>query len=537
MSLFFIWKQISFIQTKTEDYTEWILQEKMSDASRQKISKMFHEKSLQLAEMCAGMASGTQCATVLGKTWKGLFGEQIRLETTLITEQVPWKMEVCKNICQRCDAQPKDVQRTEDEAKEANPVGADIAVVAIECDDVSHCSSTQRSNLDSSGKSGASFLQFLSYLEKLPFEKRPRFIVAECVSALGKMKKKFQERGTTVVCEKILDVGYVGCFHELKTANFSLPQSRSRVYGVFKKLRNFSRMAKETLLKEVDQTLGLKVFFYHNQFLVVTSLKFGHLSRNVNANVLNPWPKLLKEQFLKQTAWIWRLLPKEKRTSNRFLKKHQNGKQPTWTFAKPMKQWFGKLWITPWSNWSRMRVWMSDWQRENWMQVAWRLLCSWKRLVWTRSRKLWWGLVVTPCSSSSSEVAFTHACCLKRSMSTSSTAGLFTTKVCNLQLTTVVSNWQLLATDNCVFIPRTLVRRRILPIGFCHRPFKGLAKLSLICDVRKLSQKPSARPCGECVFPQPFPSDFAWRATRFLTVGLRCQNYRGKSGMLSMDSL
>lgn len=77
-----------------KDYTEWILQEKLSDAQSQKISNMFRETSLTMAELCAGMASGTQCATVLEKTWKGLFGEQIRLETTLVSEMVPYKLDV-----------------------------------------------------------------------------------------------------------------------------------------------------------------------------------------------------------------------------------------------------------------------------------------------------------------------------------------------------------------------------------------------------------------------------------------------------------
>ena len=227
----------------------------LPDAGSQKISSMLRETGLTIAELCAGMASGTQCATVLEKTWKGLFGEQIRLETKLVSEMVPYKMEVCKDVCAKCMSQPKFIQQTGHEAKDLNPCGTDIAVVAIECDDVSRLSSTQRSILDESGKSGASFLQTVAYLEHLPFERRPKIVIAECVSALGKMKQQFQERGTTVVCDKLLDIGNTGCFHELKSARFFLPQSRGRVYGIFKKMSSFGQNAREAVLKQVDERL------------------------------------------------------------------------------------------------------------------------------------------------------------------------------------------------------------------------------------------------------------------------------------------
>ena len=72
----------------------------------------------------------------------------------------------------------------------------DICVSAIECDDISMCSGTPKSVLDRSGKSGASFCEFVDFLRNLPFQQRPKFlVVVECVASLEKCEGVSMKRG------------------------------------------------------------------------------------------------------------------------------------------------------------------------------------------------------------------------------------------------------------------------------------------------------------------------------------------------------
>ena len=117
-----------------------------------------------------------------------------------------------------------------------------LAIMSIECDDVSGCSVTPKSILDEDGKSGQSMLEFLMqlgkdiimvlffvqctliccpsvscerYLDSLPLEQRPACILWECVSKLSSYREHVNERGTDVVKETCAKRGYITKFKNL----------------------------------------------------------------------------------------------------------------------------------------------------------------------------------------------------------------------------------------------------------------------------------------------------------------------------------
>lgn len=87
-----------------------------------------------------------------------------------------------------------------------------VAALAIECDDVSQCSTTPKGVLDTAGKSGRSFLEFIEYLRRLGHSQRPAIIVVECVGNLHHLRrvKETHERGTAFVSEQFSTFGYEG---------------------------------------------------------------------------------------------------------------------------------------------------------------------------------------------------------------------------------------------------------------------------------------------------------------------------------------
>ena len=72
---------------------------------------------------------------------------------------------------------------------------ADLLFMGIVCIDISQCSSTPKSLTDPEGSTGASWMEFLAYLEKLPLEDRPKVIVLECVANLGNNRAIYNHLG------------------------------------------------------------------------------------------------------------------------------------------------------------------------------------------------------------------------------------------------------------------------------------------------------------------------------------------------------
>lgn len=166
----------------------------------------------------------------------------------LVTEMVTWKSEVARKVCKSCDHQPTMMVTAGDAAEASSPVIVDVAVCAIECDDISGMTTTPRGVMDPSGKSGRSFLEFLQFLSVVKHGDRPSIIVIECVNKLHRMRNlsSTSERGTDLVSKALEERGFSGEWKMLQTKNFALPQSRQRVYGVFVRMEHFGSAASAT---------------------------------------------------------------------------------------------------------------------------------------------------------------------------------------------------------------------------------------------------------------------------------------------------
>lgn len=116
---------------------------------------------------------------------------------------------------------------------------ADLLFMGIVCVDISPCTSTPKSLTDPEGSTGASWMEFLAYLDKLPLENRPKVLVLECVANLGNNRviKGRTEKGTVLVVEALRERGYVGEWRKISATLFCLPQRRPRVWGLFIKVR------------------------------------------------------------------------------------------------------------------------------------------------------------------------------------------------------------------------------------------------------------------------------------------------------------
>ena len=112
---------------------------------------------------------------------------------------------------------------------------ADLLFMGIVCTDISTCSSTPKSLNDPLGSTGASWLAFLAYLDKLRVEDRPKVIVLECVANLGANRaiKGRTEKGAALVVDALRERGYVGEWRKISATRFCLPQSRPRARGLF----------------------------------------------------------------------------------------------------------------------------------------------------------------------------------------------------------------------------------------------------------------------------------------------------------------
>ena len=120
------------------------------------------------------------------------------------------------------------------------------------CDDVSVCSTTQRSVLDSSGKSGAVFLNKPWHIWNI-------YLLSDVPDSLW------------------LNVPLPWASWRINLKNVAqvfLPQSRSRAYGSFKKMSSCSQAARESVLKQVDERLDLACCCWTGGLLDLDSLKW-----------------------------------------------------------------------------------------------------------------------------------------------------------------------------------------------------------------------------------------------------------------------
>lgn len=220
------------------------------------------ETPVTLGEFCAGMCSATMAMTVLEKILQQKTGHAFHVDTVIATEMVTWKAKVCESVCSSCECHPRIIPTTGQAARDVSPTTCAVAVLAIECDDISSCSQTPKGVLDTQGKSGRSLSEFIQYLTVLGHTQRPSIIIVECVSNLhnlrhlsrgsSKSSSGSYERGTTIVTEQFRTLGYDGSWKILNAKSFAVPHSRARVYGIFVKLSCFGQADHVKAMEEVD---------------------------------------------------------------------------------------------------------------------------------------------------------------------------------------------------------------------------------------------------------------------------------------------
>ena len=222
-------------------FISWICETVMTDAEKTCLMRFEHgpKNVITMGEFCAGMCSGTIAMHFLEKVFNQLFGKCPTNSTELVTEMVPWKRQVCQMVCDKCGCKPVLVERTADACQRTDVHHVQLAVAAMECDDISAMSSTPKSVVDETGKSGRSLLEFMEWLDSLEFSTRPQILVMECVAALMKERSVVSEKGTAVVSKLLVERGFVGSWRMVNTKHFSVPQSRGRTYGVFCRLMTF----------------------------------------------------------------------------------------------------------------------------------------------------------------------------------------------------------------------------------------------------------------------------------------------------------
>ncbi len=125
--------------------------------------------------------------------------------------------------------------------QEATRPTSKVWTIGIVCKDISPLTTTPKSVSDPAGKSGKAFCGMLQALHALSPQNRPLLIVMECVKRLSDKRKveKDSGSGTEAILEKMADLGFVGSWHIISPQAFHLPQSRSRVYGIFLKRDDF----------------------------------------------------------------------------------------------------------------------------------------------------------------------------------------------------------------------------------------------------------------------------------------------------------
>ena len=182
---------------------------------------------------------------------------------------------------------------------------ADILFMGIVCTDISGLSSTPKSLTNPEGASGRCWLDFLAYMEKLPFEELPKAIILECVGNLGNKRNidGSTERGTKLVVESLQEKGYVGKWMRLSAVHFHLPQKRPRVWGLFLKVRGgVGPKSVEARKKDLAKAWDL----------IKSGMCNGHeplsdiLARTPVISTVHPKPKKKAE---KQGTWKTKLHP------------------------------------------------------------------------------------------------------------------------------------------------------------------------------------------------------------------------------------
>ena len=237
-------------------YVTWVV-DKLHSNDVDHLRSHHSEHTLNIGELCAGMATCTIASKTLEAKITEILGLTVACQTVFYSEMVAWKRALCQEVHRSCGGEHAAPALFKAKTAELNGLkepNVDILIRAIECDDVSSMTTTPCSILDREGRSGSSFMEMLDVLSSCGMDARPRFIMLECVAALDKMRKAVNEKGTKVATDKLSELGYAGSWNLVNTRDFGIPQSRSRTYGVFvMRSAGFGAHGQEIHMKQVQR--------------------------------------------------------------------------------------------------------------------------------------------------------------------------------------------------------------------------------------------------------------------------------------------
>ena len=220
---------------------------KLTQEDRRSLNQM----AISYAELMAGIGTGTIAMECIVRA---LATEEVYMQAkpAFFSESCTWKRHRLLQTLSHLKLSAYDMFGSTSDLK---ALATDLVIVSIECDDISMSSTTQKSVLDTSGRSGQSLTQFFAYLTSLEQTKRPGVIIFECVAAL-KYNKQF-ETGTEKVAEHMSEFGYFTSFATLDSSDYGLPQSRKRCYGISLKLDSFGPRGKEQGMHAIQRAWDL----------------------------------------------------------------------------------------------------------------------------------------------------------------------------------------------------------------------------------------------------------------------------------------
>lgn len=227
------------------DFIQWIVDKRLSDSQRETLNTKLTCSELKTGSMCAGM--GTEEIVLKGLSLAlGPHGIHIKHKSVFKAELDPAKLQFLKSTYKNDDTlyfrDNRDLQHEAANDADGNTVSGrpkvDALFCGIVCKDISPLSTTPKTERAEEGKSGGSLDGLLKYIRVMTLERRPKFLILECVARLSHKRSvdPDEREGTNYISDELSSLGYCGRWLKVNSKEWFLPQSRPRVYGLFLRL-------------------------------------------------------------------------------------------------------------------------------------------------------------------------------------------------------------------------------------------------------------------------------------------------------------
>jgi site-specific DNA-cytosine methylase len=221
------------------------LTEALLDDQLSSIQNSWNNKTLQVATVCSGTDAPILALEMLLPILNTKGVNNITMEHVFSCESVPFKRDFIQStsnpplLFNNVTELPSGRGKCHDGVTRNVPNGFHLLIAGTECVDFSSLSTTPK-GLHDKGRSGTTFMATLE-LTKL---KQPPIVILENV-------QKCPAKEMVTAFE---DVGYVGAYCGVNTANYLLPQSRTRMYFLFvhpEKVRQMPDMDWASVLMQI----------------------------------------------------------------------------------------------------------------------------------------------------------------------------------------------------------------------------------------------------------------------------------------------